>query len=334
MELIHADKYKNELRYIDSFTRFDASVNLNGEVNDNSWSLTLPVECFRSNPFELGEFVYVEGGEWGGQVECIKHNSDSHTVEISGLCWRGLLLRGIVQPLEGDAHLIVEADDANDLLRMLIGSQLNDIIRVSDEKYPLECSHSFRYDDLFDALHGLAEKYGFVINVDYSDGMAVISAATLINSNGLNEFSADMDGGIVAQLGCIGRCNHMLALGGGELLNRTVLEFWLLPDGSITEDKNAEGLPSPSEWRTYLYDFSAAEDETQLRSYAKRKFKEFAKSSSMDFTLDNQFIELRLGDIVSASDEVTGISENAKISGKLLTVDSGGINIRYSMEAV
>lgn len=334
MELIHADGDMNELRFIDSFTKFDACISLEGEIDNNSWMLSMPVECYTAHPIETGSYIYIEGTEWGGPVEKIRHNSTNRTVEISGLCWRGLLLRAAIKPNEGETHLQVTANDGNVAIAALLDGRMNNIFTVSSDTCSMNYSHSFRYVTLLEGLTSSLNDMGYQLYIKFTNGRAVIGATPITNHSNEIEFSSDWNGGMISEIGCLGGCNHILALGSGEMLERQIVELWMLPDGSITDDSSVEGIPSGNELRTYLYDYSAVESKDELVNYAKRKLKEYAPSSSLEFTLENSYLEMQLGDIVGTKDYVTGLAQKLRIKEKILTIDSNGISLKYSIEEV
>lgn len=334
MELIHADGNMNELRFIDSFTKFDACISIEGEIDNNSWLLSMPVECYTAHPIEKGEYIYIEDTEWGGPVEKIRHNSTNRTVEISGVCWRGLLLRAVIKPNAGETHLQLTASDGNVAISMLLGSRMNNIFEVSNYTCPMNYFHSFRYATLLDGLTDSLEEQGYQPDIKFTDGRAIISAVPITDHSDEIEFSSDWNGDMISETGCLGGCNHILALGSGEMLERQVVELWLLPDGSITDDSTSEGIPSENDLRTYLYDYSAVESEDELINYAKRKLREYSASSSFQFTLEDSYFEMQLGDIVGARDYVTGLAQKLRIKEKILTIDSNGISLRYSMKTI
>ncbi len=334
MELIHIDSSMRELRFIDSFTKFDAAISLSGDIDDNSWMLSMPVECYSAFPIEMGDHVCIDNSEWGGPVEKIRHNSSNRTVEVSGVCWRGLLTRGIIRPNDGETHLKVTASDGNDVIRSLLGGKMSGIFSVSEESCPIEYSYSFRYATLLDGITDSLEKFGCRPAIEFSDGKAVIKAEQIADYSDKFEFSGDMDGGMVSEVGCLGGCNHILALGSGEMEDRQTVELWKLPDGSITDDPTADGIPSESELRSYLYDYSAVESLDELETYARRKLKEYSRDSYLEFTLEDGVSEMALGDTVGAKDKITGLEQKLRVSEKILTIDSSGISLKHSMEAI
>lgn len=334
MELIHADSSMNEIRFIDNFTKLDACVSLAGEIDDNSWLLSMPVESYSAKPINIGDYVYIEDTEWGGPVEKIRHNSTSRTVEISGVCWRGLLLRAVIKPNAGETHLQVSFNDGNAAISALLGGKMDNIFTVSNNECPINYSYSFRYATLFDGLTDSFGSLGYRLGINFTGGKAILCAEPITDHSDEIEFSSDLSGGMISEIGCIGSCNHILALGSGEMLERQVVELWLLPDGNITDDSSDNRIPAENELRTYLYDYPSVESEDDLINYAKRKLREYAPAPSLEFTLEDGYIEMNIGDIVGARDYITGLAQKLRISEKLLTIDSSGISLKYSIDMV
>lgn len=334
MELIHADKDMNEIRFVDSFTKFDACISLEGEIDSNSWMLSMPVECYSANPIQIGDYIYIEDTEWGGPAEKIRHNSANRTVEISGACWRGLLLLAVIKPNSGETHLKITANDANSVISALLGNQMNNIFAVDNAKRPMDYSYSFRYATFLEGITDSLGDLGYRLNIKFNDGKAVICAEPTVDYSDDIEFSSDWNGGMISERGCVGSCNHIIALGSGEMLDRQVVELWRLSDGSITDNSSAAGIPTENDIRTYLYDYSGVESREELINYAKRKLKELSTSSSLEFTLEDSYLEMNLGDIAGARDYITGLSQKLCISEKILTIDNNGIHLKYYIEAV
>ena len=82
--LIHADGNRAEVGVITDFQAFDAQIHHNCELADNTFSLTMSVGAWQAEKILRGDFVYINGSEFGGLVRSVSKNTTSDTVIIKG----------------------------------------------------------------------------------------------------------------------------------------------------------------------------------------------------------------------------------------------------------
>ena len=145
------------------------------------------------------------------------------------------------------------------------------------------------------------------------------------------EFSGDYDYSYTSTLG-EATYNHIIALGRGEQENRLVRHVWMLPDGSMTTNASASGVPTGAEERALVYDYSSAEDEKELIKGAKKLLKEHGAQNGIEISIDSGDIDLPLGDRVGLRDRITGMSDIRTLTSKLLTVSADGMSLRYTVK--
>ena len=309
MDLIHADEHFTELGIVE-IVRYDGMISLDPDVKGNDWEAEILAEDFERYGLGLGHYLYFPDSEWGGRLEGIKHISKSHTVKLSGVTWRGMLSRRVIMPSAGQSHLDMRETDIYPAMRSLI----SDFGGVFTE-------------GILDMLD--PQGLRLVLTLDPDSRHVLLSTAPVIDRSTEIEFSGDYDFSYISTLG-EAAFNHVIALGRGEQENRLVRHIWLLPDGTMTADPNAAGIPSGAEERAMVYDYSSAEDEKELIRGAKKQLKEHGAQNGIEISFDSNDLDLPLGDRVGLRDRMTGMSDIRTVTSKLLTVSADGISLRYT----
>lgn len=331
VELIHADSDMRELRQMTFFSRFDAELSLD-EADDNSWMLELPEQLWAVEPVLEGHYIYISGTEWGGPVERVSHICADGTVRLYGACWRGLLARRVICPEAGQTHRVVTGTEANAALAELLGQWGGGLFAVSEEDSGLICSASLRYRTLLDSAYALLGDSGR-LEITFDEGHALLRCLPVRDLSELIELSQDYDARITSER-TSRKYNHIIALGGGEMLERTVIELYALSDGSMTDDPDADGVPDENELSTLLYDYSAVESDDELRRAAVKKLRSAAAADSMEIELYDYDGTLMPGDIVSVRDDVTGMATRMAIRGTVLKITEDGVTVEHSLKAI
>ena len=124
----------------------------------------------------------------------------------------------------------------------------------------------------------------------------------------------------------------MIALGGGQLEQRTVIYLHQKDDGTVEQ---VSGIPNGDDIRVYKYDYSSSDsagNDTELIDSATKKFDEINESDSQKMTIsDGSQIELELGSVVSGRDYITGITIQEPVTKKILKVKNGISAISYGI---
>ena len=331
MDLIHADGNFTELGVVD-FVRYDGNVSLEPGVQGNDWEAEIPAEDFSRYGFALGHYLYFPGSEFGGRLETIKRISKTHTVKLSGVTWRGMLSRRVIMPAAGQSHLDMSETDIYPAMRELVAG-FGGLFAAPAGNAGLLCGQKFRYQNVLGGILDMLDPLGLrlVLTLDPDSRRVLLSTAAVADHSEEIEFSGDYDFSYTSTLG-EATYNHVIALGRGEQENRLVRNVWLLPDGSMTTDANAAGIPSGAEVRTLVYDYSSAEDEKELVKGAKKQLKEHGAQNGIEISFDSGDFDLPLGDKVGLRDRVLGLTDARTVTGKLLTVSGDGVSLRYTVK--
>ena len=329
MDLIHADGNFNELGVVE-FVRYDGIISLEPEVEGNDWEAEILAEDFSRYGFALGHYLYFPSTEWGGRLEKITHVSKTHTVKLGGVTWRGMLSRRVIMPAAGQSHLDLSASDIYSVMRSLV-SGFGGLYSAPSGNAGMLCGQKFRYQNVLEGFLDMLDPLGLrlVLTLDPDSRLVRLTVAAVTDRSEEIEFSGDYDFSYTSTLG-EATYNHVIALGRGEQENRLVRHVWLLPDGSMTTNSNASGIPSGDDEKTMVYDYSSAEDEKELVKGAKKQLREQGAQNGIEISFDSDDIDLPLGDRVGLRDRVTGMSDIRTVTGKLLTVSADGISLRYT----
>ena len=331
MDLIHADGNFTELGVVD-FVRYDGVLSLEPGVQGNDWEAEIPAEDFSRYGFALGHYLYFPGSEFGGRLETIKRISKTHTVKLSGVTWRGMLSRRVIMPAAGQSHLDMSETDIYPAMRELVAG-FGGLYSAPAGNLGQLCGQKFRYQNVLEGILDMLDPLGLrlVLTLDPDSRRVLLSTAAVADHSEEIEFSGDYDFSYTSTLG-EATYNHVIALGRGEQENRLVRNVWLLPDGSMTTDANAAGIPSGAEVRTLVYDYSSAEDEKELVKGAKKQLKEHGAQNGIEISFDSGDFDLPLGDKVGLRDRVLGLTDARTVTGKLLTVSGDGVSLRYTVK--
>lgn len=323
--LIHADDRLDELAQISDFDSFSAIITTEPD-EDCDWELTMPEGAWSRCPVQPGHYVYIDGTEWGGPVEQLRHVSSDGQIRLRGTCWRGLLHRRIIVPDAGETHRILPPAEGNAAISQLLGTWRNDLFTVSEEDSGMLCPEaSLRYTPLLEALDDLLGSAGARLSAIFDGGHVVLSALPSRDMSDMVELSQEYDARLRTD-SSTPIYNHIIALGRGEMLERQVTELWLLDDGTLTDDPAA----APAGTSTLLYDYPAVESPEDLAKAARRKLLSFAAAGSMEIEMTDN-IGLELTDTASVRDTLTGMTAVLKVTARELTVNSSGIILAHHL---
>lgn len=291
----------------------------------------MDIECGGSDDFEL-EFdvsdvheqitfnsrIFTLEDEFGGLIKKIKSDTSKNTVTFSGLTWRGLLKKKVIEPPSGKDYRIVSGDITSILID-LIDNEFSGLIRAS--KQMTGCIvRSFQFDryvDLYDGLEKMLDQVGYKLVIQYVQGERGSSGYVQIKADPINdysnrlEFSQDYGLNFIAEEDK-GVVNHLICLGKGELKDRIVYHLYLQQDGSIGQSKYYVG----SDEIVDVYDSNNAEGQ-ELIDAGKEKFMDLIRAKKITANADDLSIEADIGDIVGGRDFVTGFYTAQPIERKI-----------------
>lgn len=329
MELIYSDSEFNEIGEISCYDRFDAQIGLSTEGADNDFELVMHEQVWAQNPILCGYYIYSPDTPWGGRADRIVHSASEEKIRIYGTCWRGLLDRFAVVPVEGETHVVITEQEANEMLAFLLGTAPS---YIAAETYDsgIKCTGSIRYKSLLKAAESLLSAQGARLSVSFSKGLITLKAEPVSDRQEEIEFSQEYDSSLVStQQGEM--YNHIIALGQGAMEEREIIELWRLPDGTVTDDSNAEGIPSEENLSTYIYDYGSVESSSALLDAARRKLISLSASKKLEISIGNSDVCLELGDKAGARDILTGMTATLTVTAIRLVIEENSVTVTHTL---
>lgn len=325
---IHADENLAEIREIISIDEADMQTDIksSAQLIDNTWSMTLSEKVWSEAPIREGHYIYSPGTEWGGPVTLIKHVTGKKLVTVQGPTWRGLLYQRRIYPPAGQGYRVYTNIDANELIGSVVGQTYGPIFIFSGEESGVLVSAQFRYQSYAVGLQTVLADAGLrlAIRFDNTIPAAVLSAEPVNQLSDAIEISQDYGINFTSEIGNVELANHCLALGGGELAEREVLEVYRVGDTYYTT--RPASLPTDA-IRTVLLDYGSAESTADLLKSAIERLQATAPKQSISINELPLNIDMQLGDQLNVRDRLTGLEALSEVTNKILTIKQGRTEI-------
>lgn len=322
MELIHAGEGLSEIRELTVFGQWDLVSSLKSDLTGNDFELSVSESIWLENPILKNHFLYEPSTEWGGRVEGVRHVGSE--IKLSGLTWRGMLARKIIQPPFGQSYFTVSGVDANEALGLMVGDTLGSLFEASSESSGITVSGSFKYANLLTAITKLLTPHNARLNISFENNKVVLSAALVRDLTDSTELSQDYYGRLETEQSTVAAYNHIIALGSGSGINRQVVHLYR-SDSGVISDAPITGI----EDKQIVFDYPNAEDLDDLTEKATDEFDKYLPVENITIDL-SQIQDGNLGDIVGGRDYVTGMSISKPISQIIRTVKDGIETIQYT----
>ena len=122
------------------------------------------------------------------------------------------------------------------------------------------------------------------------------------------------------------KVNHLICLGRGELADREVIHLYCNQAGQIGRTQFYTGVDEVVE----IYENASAESVEDLESGGMSRFAELRNNDKAEIELQEGVGRAYdIGDIVGATDVITGISVSAAVNQKIVRINNGVINTEY-----
>lgn len=322
MDLIYTDSNFTEKGFLNGVS-MDMEIG-KYSVSQNDFELTVPIDSL-DPVFNDGSLFYCEGTEYGGLIDHKKVSTSNNTITFKGKTFRGMLEKEYVQPNDGSAYLVMN-DEANTCINALITGRFDDLFVVDDiGSSGISVNYQIRDLNLLESIENMLLKSSAKIDIRHmKDGKVHLKAVPI------NDMSEQIQYDRSYQINMnietkIKPYNHVLALGKGELTDRIRVNLYMQNDGSWSTVKTADGINRKS----YKYEDTNEEDQEKLISNAIAKVNELNGTDSLDISFDADNAELF--DIVSAKEDITGISFKQKITQKIIKINGNAIDISYKV---
>lgn len=314
MDLIYANSSREDIGVIPDY---DFDLAFGSDENDFELTVSRNDHCC-----EAGYYIYIEGTEYGGIVDAITSDTAAEDVTYSGRTWHGILNSKILCPDNGENYLTVSGD-ANTILGTLLSRMgLTALFSASSAPSGINVSgYQFaRYVSGYDGIRQMLKSVSAKLRVAYSGGSAVLSAAPIAD---YTQDGLDSDQLALKVKKTANKVNHLICLGSGELADRIVVHLYADASGNISQTQTFTGTAE----YTAVYDYSNAEDTAELIKGGTERLKELLQQDDLSVNVNEVDDPYDVGDIVGASDDVTGVTIAVPITKKIIRVQSGIVSV-------
>lgn len=323
---IVATKTGEEIGYASEIKAADFEIGEN-----NNFEISLNTEDFSLSKYGIGNRIFLPFTEIGGFIEDIETLSKSEVVKLRGKTWRGLLERKIVEPPDGQSHLILNGE-LNEVIRSLIGSQFENLIHVPSAGVGevLRGYQVDRYESLYDVLSKMLEQRNLTLGIEYTepegweDGYITIEPRRIRDMSEILEFSKESDIELKSR-DCRSGINHLICLGKGRNEERIVRHLYIKKDGTVGQEKEFFGLDE----RVATYDLTNADIE-KLEEDSLKKIKELQDYTKMEISARD--MDFNLGDIIRGYDEITRVTAIQRVVGIVVKFDGEELTKEYKIQ--
>lgn len=319
MDLIYTNEEKEDVGVLQDF-----SLDLAFGSGENDFELTVTQE---NHVAEAGCCVYIPGTEYGGVIDAITSDTRTRKITYYGRSWHGMLNSKILEPDAGQTHLVVSGD-ANTILSDLITRMgLSALFAVDPSASSIAISnYKFaRYISGYDGILKMLYSVGAKLHIEHDETNVVLSATPIVD---YTENGVDDDQATLTVKQTKNKVNHLICLGSGELADRMVIHLYADESGNISQQQTFTGLGE----YTATYDYSTAESEEDLIENGTKRLKELLQQDdlSVDFSETDDIYDI--GDIVGATDNVTGVSVAVSVTKKIVKIDGNNIIVNIETQ--
>lgn len=314
MVLVVHDQELGDVRELSDF-----SLDLAFGSDENAFE----IECDAAYAPEEGQFVFIDGTEYGGVVDEASYEAGrdaSGTVTCRGRTWHGILASKRLLPDDGSARLSVDGK-AGEVLASLIGRMgLSDLFSAASDGTAV--SYTFeRFCDGYSGLRALAKANGRKVSMRRKGGKVELSLPPAVDY--ANKVDSDL---LDFTLTSVYRCvNHLVCAGTGELEERAVVHFYADAAGNVSHTQTLFGVDEIAA----LYDYSNA-DEEELEEEGRKKMQEYQTQGSVEVDAHDD-IDVDVGDVISARDNAHGRTVSAEVAKKIVKVSRGVATYSYEV---
>lgn len=314
MDLIYTNQNREDIGVLQDF-----SLDLAFGSGENDFELTVSRE---NNVAQAGCYIYIQGTEYGGIIDAVKSDTGTAEVTYSGRTWHGILNSKILEPDSGQAYLTVSGD-ANTVLatlivRMGLGALFQALFTPSGITVK---SYQFdRYVSGYNGILKMLKTVGAKLRIVHNGTNVVVSAVPVTDytQDGVSD-----DQTALTVLKTKNKVNHLICLGTGELADRMVIHLYADAAGNISRTQTFTGL----EEYTAVYDYSNVESEDDLVAGGTERFKELLQQDQLDVNFPESDDIYSVGDIVGATDNVTGISIAVPVTKKIVKIEGDLVSV-------
>lgn len=323
MDLIYTNQNREDIGVLQDF-----SLDLAFGSGENDFELTVSRE---NNVADSGCYIYIQGTEYGGIIDAVKSDTGTAEVTYSGRTWHGILNSKILEPDSGQAYLTVSGDANTVLATLIVRMGLGALFRALSTPSGITVK-TYQFDRYISGYNGILKMLktvGAKLRIVY-DGTNVVISAVPVTDYTQDGVSDDQTA--LTVLKTKNTVNHLICLGTGELADRMVIHLYADAAGNISRTQTFTGL----EEYTAVYDYSSVENEDDLVAGGTERFKELLQQDQLDVNFPESDDIYSVGDIVGATDNVTGISIAVPVTKKIVKIEGDlvSVSIETNTESV
>ena len=283
----------------------------------------LKLEARAGEAPEEGQFVFIDGTEYGGVVDQASYEAGreaSGSILCRGRTWHGILAGKRLLPDSGSGYLSVSGKAGEVLASLIARMGLSGLFSAASDDTAIEYTFD-RFVDGYSGLKAMAKANGRKVAMRRKGGKVEISLPPAVDY--ANKVDSDiLDFTLTSVYRCV---NHLVCAGTGELEDRAVVHFYADAAGNVSHTQSLFGVDEISA----LYDYSNA-DEEKLEEEGKKKLKEYQTQGSVEVEAHDD-IDVDVGDVISARDNAHGRTVSAEVAKKLVKVERGVATFSYEV---
>lgn len=314
MDLIYTNQNREDIGVLQDF-----SLDLAFGSGENDFELTVSRE---NNVAQAGCYIYIQGTEYGGIIDAVKSDTGTAEVTYSGRTWHGILNSKILEPDSGQAYLTVSGDANTVLSTLIVRMGLGALFQALSTPSGITVK-SYQFDRYISGYNGILKMLktvGAKLRIAHNGTNVVISAVPVTDytQDGVSD-----DQTALTVLKTKNKVNHLICLGTGELADRMVVHLYADAAGNISRTQTFTGL---NEY-TAVYDYSSVESEDDLVAGGTERFRELLQQDQLDVNFPESDDIYSVGDIVGATDNVTGISIAVPVTKKIVKIEGDLVSV-------
>jgi hypothetical protein len=271
-----------------------------------------------------GQYIYIEGTEYGGIIDAIESDTATKKVVYSGRSWHGILNSKVLMPPAGADYLILSGD-ANAVLANLIttlglGSLF--VAETVSSGIAITNYQMIRYIPAYNGILRMLKDNGAKLCMCYVGDMVKLAAQPITDYTASeDEFDSDILEFCAKKT--VNKTNHLVCLGQGELAARTVVHLYADTDGNISTTQSITGTDE----FVAIYENTQCETAAELQAEGIKRFKELLDQDDITIDFNEAADDYSVGDIVGAVDNVTGIAVRTEIKKKIVKIKDGRVTV-------
>lgn len=298
-----------------------ASLDLAFGEDENDYELVLPDDV--AGLVSAHDVWMIDGTEYGGVVDSVQSDvaDGANVITFSGRSLQGILSHKILQPDKGQDYLTVSGTVTQVLTQIINRCDVGALFTAADNS--LQVSGRFdRYADAYTGLRKLLASYSCALVFRCGDDRVVLDAVPLDDTDGTLD-SGSMDFTAKREYR---RTNHLIGLGEGELKDRAVSHWYADENGNVSQKQTFTGLDEVAD----TYEYTNAE-ASELSEKTKEELESRQEGTgTIDVTMRDG-TDHNVGDLLSAVDDVTGVSVRAAVTKKIVRIADGVLSVDYEV---